>query len=642
MINRVRHAIVTVAVIVTAVTGAFVPTTAHSLTLDGADFNAGKIISNDEFFSENAMTARQIQSFLNRRVGRCGDTNTCLAEYSQRTQSREATSIHGDGVNPLCDRYDGERDETAAEIIFKVQEACHISAKVILATLQKEQGLITNANPGLDKLKIAMGYACPDTAPCDRKYYGFYNQVYSAASQFKRYTDPASTFWGSKPVGQVSPILYHPNTSCGTKDVHIRNAATHALYLYTPYTPNDAALRNLSGTGNACSSYGNSNFWEYFTYWFDAKANLKADVAELGSGVTDSWGELQDISSCTPTANVCYAEYQRAVAQWDIIDYLRIAEGRIASVYLDNGGLTGRLGAILKNVENVNAGARGNGHRQKFDGGFIYNDPENNATVVLNNVERYYNSEGGPAGSLGWPIADAQCDDGACSQDFQGGYVMTDPSGDFRVLTGEIADFLKNNGGIASPWGLPIADAQSVVTDGFGSGRSQRFENGTAFEHNGRAVFVTNEMLPSLTAVGGVVAVGWPRSPEQTDGDVTFQTVDGGRVVATGGSDGLLVPANLVRALRAAGGFSGYLGAPVSSATRYTGRDDFPGSKQAFEGGVIIRGARGAHPMPRVLWQRYKDVRGANGRYGWPTDKPSESSESWTQRFQHGRITVEK
>jgi hypothetical protein len=40
------------------------------------------------------------------------------------------------------------------------------------------------------------------------------------------------------------------------------------LYDYTPYTPNAAALNNLYGTGDACSSYGNRNFWRYYSDWF--------------------------------------------------------------------------------------------------------------------------------------------------------------------------------------------------------------------------------------------------------------------------------------------------------------------------------------------------------------------------------------
>lgn len=48
----------------------------------------------------------------------------------------------------------------------------------------------------------------------------------------------------------------------------IRNQATASLYNYTPYQPNAAALAAGYGTGDACSSYGNRNFWNYFSDWF--------------------------------------------------------------------------------------------------------------------------------------------------------------------------------------------------------------------------------------------------------------------------------------------------------------------------------------------------------------------------------------
>ena len=41
-----------------------------------------------------------------------------------------------------------------------------------------------------------MGQGCPDTAACDTRYYGFFNQVYGAAWQLKRYAQPA----GHEPV----------------------------------------------------------------------------------------------------------------------------------------------------------------------------------------------------------------------------------------------------------------------------------------------------------------------------------------------------------------------------------------------------------------------------------------------------------
>ena len=104
-----------------------------------------------------------------------------------------------------------------------------------------------------------MGMACPDTAPCDERYYGFFNQVYGAARQLKVYG--LDSFFNSYPVGRTSNVLYHPNAACGSAPVYIANKATAALYYYTPYQPNQAALNAGYGTGDGCSSYGNRNFY---------------------------------------------------------------------------------------------------------------------------------------------------------------------------------------------------------------------------------------------------------------------------------------------------------------------------------------------------------------------------------------------
>lgn len=611
---------------------------ANALTLSGSDFDAGNIISNQQFFGGNSMSVDEIQTFLDKKVPRCGSFNKCLSVYTQDTFTREATSIHGDGVNPLCSRYVGADDETAAEIIYKAQQACNISAKVILVTLQKEQGLITNSNPTADKLKIAMGYACPDTAPCASKYFGFYNQVYSAASQFKRYTDPASNFWASKPVGVRQPILYHPNASCGTKRVKIENAATHALYIYTPYTPNAAALANLRGTGDSCSSYGNSNFWEWYQYWFNAKANLTSDIAEMSSTVTNAWGAMVDDSSCTGTANSCAIEYESAIATWAINSGTRFTSGPIAARYKAAGGVQGRLGPIVRSSETIDGGANGNGARQKFLNGFVYRNPSNNTFIVLNDVQTYYGQRGGPAGSLGWPSGDAACSDGRCAQNFTGGYVISDSAGTYRVLDGAIAEYLQANGGIDSPWGQPLSDAETRTFGDYGTGRIQEFEQGTVYEKNGSAYLVADALAAALADVGGVTAVGWPLAePVRTDG-VLSQLYSAGRVVKVGSETGVLVPTNTLRALRRAGGFSGYLGTPTGDATAYLGKDGFAGTRQNFDGGVLLFGARGAYAMPQPIWDVYRASKGAKGKYGWPDSRASVRGSSWEQSFQRGAI----
>jgi hypothetical protein len=111
-----------------------------------------------------------------------------------------------------------------------------------------------------------MGYACPDSAACDANYYGIYNQLYSAAWAFQYYRTHPNNY-RHKPL-QSSDVLYHPNTSCGTKRVYIQNFATAGLYTYTPYTPNNAAINAGQGLGDSCSSYGNRNFFNYYSMWF--------------------------------------------------------------------------------------------------------------------------------------------------------------------------------------------------------------------------------------------------------------------------------------------------------------------------------------------------------------------------------------
>jgi hypothetical protein len=626
----------------TVVAGLLVPTSANALTLSGDDFRAGDIISDSQFFDDRAMTVEEIQTFLSKKVRRCGSFKKCLSIYTQDTFTREATTVQPYRSDPLCGRYVGANDETAAEIIYKVQRACDISAKVLLVLLQKEQGLITNTNPTADKLKIATGYACPDTAPCDAKYFGFYNQVYSAASQLKRYTEPASSFYNSKPVGVRSQILLHPNAGCGTKSVKILNLATHALYIYTPYTPNRAALANLSGTGDSCSSYGNSNFWEYYTYWFDTHANLEADIAELNNSVTNAWGALIDDSSCTETANTCFADYANAIATWNITAGMKYATGAIATEYKSVGRHSGRLGPISTAAESVEGGSNGDGARQKFANGYIYRNPSNATFIVLNDVFTYYSAAGGPSGSLGWPTGDATCTDGECAQDFAGGYVISNPTGGFLVLDGAIAEYLQANGGLASPWGLPLGAAESRTFGSFGTGRIQHFEAGTVYEKNGTAYLVADSLAAALADVGGVAAVGWPLAePVRADGMLS-QLYSAGRVVKVGSAQGVLVPTDTLRALRKAGGLSGYLGVPTGSATAYTGKDGFVGSKQAFEGGTIIRGSAGAFSMPSALWEAYRSRKGAKGKHGWPDSKATSSSTTWTQSFQRGTITVSR
>ena len=270
--------------------------------MSAATFNAGNLISDFNFFNSWAMTESEIQSFLAQRVGSCGNSY-CLAAY--RTDTPNASFGFG-----TCEPYRGEPGESAARIIFKVQRACGLSAKVILVTLQKEQGLITKSAPTSAELRKAMGMGCPDTSVCDSQYYGFFNQVYAAARQLTWYTNPGSSMYqsGRYAVGQVRDVLYHPNTDCGASGVYISNIATAALYWYTPYQPNANALAAGSGpSSDPCASYGNRNFFNFYNQWFgDPKAAPSPAATRLGG--SDRFDTAVRISraSFSSTAPVVY------------------------------------------------------------------------------------------------------------------------------------------------------------------------------------------------------------------------------------------------------------------------------------------------------------------------------------------------
>jgi hypothetical protein len=241
----------------------------------GSDFNAGNIMSDAVFYNSGTLSKSEIQSFLNSKVPNCRSGYTCLKSYSQKTASQSAKS---EG----CTAYSGSSKESAAAIISKVATACGINPQVLLVLLEKETGLISGTAPTSGTYRKATGYGCPDTAVCDSTYYGFFNQVYNAAWQFKKYqARPESRGYVA---GRWNTIQYHPNASCGTSSVYIENQATAALYVYTPYRPNQASLDNIGRTGDGCSSYGNRNFWAYFTNWFGSTSGGSSFVRDKVSG----------------------------------------------------------------------------------------------------------------------------------------------------------------------------------------------------------------------------------------------------------------------------------------------------------------------------------------------------------------------
>ena len=226
-------------------------TAAQDETAQRYGFNPGNIISDGQFFNADAMSQAEVQAFLDQQGG-------ALASMTFDTATQPA--------DELCEVYEGATGESASAIIDKSARACGISQKVLLTMLQKEQHLVTAADPTDFQIRAAMGLSCPDDANCDPAYAGFFNQVYGAAHRYRYYLAHFDDY--NYHTGRFNYVQYNPVPACGGSDVYIENNATALLYIYTPYQPNRAALEAGSGEGDACSSYGNRNFSLIYSDWF--------------------------------------------------------------------------------------------------------------------------------------------------------------------------------------------------------------------------------------------------------------------------------------------------------------------------------------------------------------------------------------
>lgn len=275
--------------------------------LSAADWSAGYIIDDATFTDKNGMSVADIQMFLNQQVGtgaygrvdgQC-DTNgvaqselgggtraqygaangspapfTCLKDYYEVPKTTPAAGMP-------ANNYGGKAipsgAKSAAQLIWDAAQRYNISPKVLLVKLHTESAgpLTTDDWPTINQYRYAMGARCPDSGPggsanCDTNYAGFSIQISEAAALMRYYLDNMSqAWWPYKKPFTTNYILWNVvERNCGGSNVYIESAATAALYTYTPYQPNQAALNNLYGTGDNCSAYGNRNFWRVFNNWF--------------------------------------------------------------------------------------------------------------------------------------------------------------------------------------------------------------------------------------------------------------------------------------------------------------------------------------------------------------------------------------
>lgn len=313
-----------------------------SFAANTSNFQAGDIIDDSVFTNANTMSVTDIQNFLNSKVPTCdtnhtgtvGGTGTaynppficlkdfyenpsatytvsfsyldsnCTAQAGSRTyyynnayQYTSLTPVYNNGdchqgyvLKATIQTMNGVRPSgsiSAAQIIYNLAQQYQINPQVLIVLLQKEQGLVTDTWPEPWEYQSATGYGCPDYSPCNAGYSGFSNQLTQSATMFRAIMNNSPTWYTPYVLGN-NFIQYSPISSCGGSNVYVQNRATQALYNYTPYQPDAAALAAGYGNGDSCSSYGNRNFWLYFTDWFGPTTDIYRYSFETLAGPSGS------------------------------------------------------------------------------------------------------------------------------------------------------------------------------------------------------------------------------------------------------------------------------------------------------------------------------------------------------------------
>jgi hypothetical protein len=208
----------------------------------------GRIIDDILFINSSSMTEAAIQAFLDGKVVSCQSGYTCLKDY----------------VDPSVEK-------KASRIIYEESQRVGLNAQVILATLQKEQRLVTDDFPYDSQYRSAMGYGCPESqSVCDSKYYGFYNQVRLGATLLRVGLDRFCGNNTSFPGWSFGSAWYtgdndrrNPFTIDG-KDTYIATCASASLMNYTPHRVDSGWLP----AGDSNHYYGNYNFIYFYSNWF--------------------------------------------------------------------------------------------------------------------------------------------------------------------------------------------------------------------------------------------------------------------------------------------------------------------------------------------------------------------------------------
>jgi len=617
-----------------------------------AGYNGANLIDPSIFLNSTSMSPSAIQTFL---VGKGGGLANYTVYFDCASTGTTASAMYSAAGAPCG------QTVPASTVIYYAAQVYGVNPQVLLATMQKEESLVTDPSPASWQLNEAMGYACPDSGGCGAST--FLYQVdwgtFVLRKHYERLNGNAN-WWSSAPTEPCSiatryytPNLYPKqnvtfidNSGVQYATYYLANPSTSSLYCYTPHAYNNPqglyGLPKLGTTGGYFT--GSYNFVISFNAWFGSSTilpELDARYDALSTAGTNL-GAPTDDGFCTDAAHdACwqgfqngYLVYSKSTGTWESYGAIRT---RWAQLGFQNSAMGFPTGPIYCTLSS-------SGCYQPYQGGYIVGSPSTGFWESAGAIRGKWQSLGYQDGSLGYPTAGmGQTPNGGWYQQYQNGFIVGSANTGWFTSSGAIRNQWGAVGFQSGRLGFPTNDPDCSTQPS--TGCIQTFQGGNIYWTSGTGAWQVWGAIASRYAQLGTDggSMGYPVTAESCTltGGGCFQLFQNGYIVGDAASGWW---PSVSGPVRAEWGILGYqnsrLGYPTSAedCTLSSGT----GCVQYFQGGAIYwTSATGAWPVWGAIGGRYSQLGAVTSSLGYPTASEScgyIKNNGCFQLFQNGYI----
>jgi len=457
---------------------ATIPKPAH------AAYDGGNIIDNVMLLKSSTMNASDIQAFL---------TNMSSG-LAYRTFNFDCASTGSSNQYYISAGAPCGQTVSASTIIYYAAQIYGINPQAILATVQKEQSLVTTANPTQWQIDHAMGYGCPTSSGCTASdfLYQVDNGVWALRFHMER-ARSNMTWWRTETSWTcgVETEFYKPNLYPGQninfydedgvfyRTHFITNAATAAFYCYTPHAYNNpAGLYGLPKYGTTGRYYsGSYNFVYWFEKWFVSTHAILPELEKRYNEIPSYIGEVTQAGYCDTGHTACWQEfnngyiiYNPQTGAWESLGPIR---DRWSQTGYQNGKMGYPTGPVTITSDNKTSW-------QPYQNGYIVWSEQTGAWESKGAIRDYWAKLDYQAGVMGYPTGPVitTSDSKTSWQSYQNGYIIWGDNSGAWESKGAIRDRWAQLGYQNGTAGFPIDNERY---DPNTNTWSQRYQNGVIY-----------------------------------------------------------------------------------------------------------------------------------------------------------------